>query len=88
VEEGDELADPAQLISDVKSGNLSPKVWEDTEIKEKKGDKFGEVEITLVCDRSGSMDEGQKAVEQRKSAVLIMEVLKEFEQIDTLHESI
>jgi len=78
VEEGDELSDPAQLVADVKSGNLQPKVWENTEIIEKKGDRFGEVEITLVCDRSGSMDEGQKAVEQRKSAVLVMEVLKEF----------
>jgi von Willebrand factor type A domain. len=80
VEEGDELADPAQLVADVKSGNLQPKVWEDTEIKEKKGDRFGEVEITLVCDRSSSMD-GQKALEQRKSAVLVMEVLKEFAEL-------
>ena len=83
VEEGDELSDPAQLVSDVKSGNLSPKVWEDTEIKEKKGDRFGEVEITLVCDRSSSMTDGdgQKAVEQRNSAVLIMEVLKDFAEL-------
>jgi len=78
VEEGDELTDPAQLVADVKSGNLQPKVWEDTEIREKKGERFGEVEITIVCDRSSSMTEGQKAVEQRKSAVLVMEVLKEF----------
>lgn len=81
VEEGDELVDPAQLIADVKSGNLQPKVWEDTEMKEKKGDRFGEVEITLVCDRSGSMEEGQKAAEQQKSAVLVMEVLKEFAEL-------
>lgn len=80
VEEGDELTDPAQLVADVKSGNLQPKVWEDTEIKEKKGDRFGEVEITLVCDRSGSMA-GKKAEEQRKSAVLVMEVLKEFAEL-------
>lgn len=80
VEEGDELVDPAQLVADVKSGNLEPKVWEDTEIKEKKGDRFGEVEITLVCDQSGSMG-GIKAEEQRKSAVLVMEVLKEFVEL-------
>lgn len=80
VEEGDDLVDPAQLVADVRSGNLQPKVWEDTEIKEKKGDRFGEVEITLVCDRSGSMA-GQKAEEQRKSAVLIMEVLKDFAEL-------
>lgn len=81
VEEGDEIVDPAQLVAEVKLGNLYPKVWEDTEIKEKSGDKFGEVEITLVCDRSSSMFEGQKAIEQRRSAVLIMEVLKEFAQL-------
>jgi hypothetical protein len=83
VEEGDELVDPAQLIADVKSGNLNPKVWEDTEIREKRGDRFGEVEITLVCDRSDSMNDGdgQKAEEQRKSAVLVMEVLKEFAEM-------
>lgn len=80
VEEGDELVDPAQLVADVKSGNLQPKVWEDTEIKEKKGDRFGEVEITLVCDRSSSMA-GQKEEEQRKSAVLVMEALKEFAEL-------
>jgi len=83
VEEGEELTEPAQLVADVKSGNLQPKVWEDTEIKEKKGDRFGEIEITLVCDRSSSMTDGngQKAVEQRKSAVLMMEVLKDFAEM-------
>lgn len=83
VEEGDDLVDPAQLVADVKAGNLQPKVWEDTEIKEKKGEMFGEVEITLICDRSSSMTDGdgQKAVEQRKSAVLVMEALKEFAEL-------
>lgn len=77
VEEGEELVDPTELVSQVKAGNLEPKVWETYEIKEKKGKKFGEVEITLVCDRSGSMD-GAKLIEQQKAAVLLMEALKEF----------
>lgn len=83
VTEGDELVDPAQLVADVKAGNLEPRVWEDTEIREKRGDKFGEIEITLVCDRSGSMKDGdgEKATEQRKSTVLVMEALKEFADI-------
>ncbi len=34
--------------------------------------------ITLVCDRSGSMEEGDKLAEQRKSAVFLMEALKKF----------
>lgn len=77
VEEGEELVDPAELVSQFQVGNLEPKVWETYEIKEKKGKKFGEVEITLVCDRSGSMD-GAKLIEQQKAAVLMMEALKEF----------
>lgn len=83
VEEGDELVDPAQLVADVKSGNIKPEVWEDTEIREKKGDRFGEVEITIVGDRSSSMVEGdgQKAIEQRKAIVAMMEILKEFAEI-------
>lgn len=80
IEEGEDLVDPAQLVADVKGGNLQPKVWESIEIKEKKGQKFGEIEITLVADRSGSMD-GNKLVEQRKAVVLFMEVLKEFADI-------
>lgn len=77
VEEGEDLIDPALLVSDVKAGNLEPKVWETTEVKEKRGDRFGEVEITLVCDRSSSM-EGDKLREQQKATVLMMEALKEF----------
>ena len=81
VEEGDELVEPGQLVAEVRSGVLNPKVWEDIEIKEKRGDRFGEVEITLVCDRSNSMMQGNKAEEQRRSAVLVMEVLKEFAEM-------
>ena len=77
VEEGEELVDPAELVSQVKAGNLEPKVWETREIKEQKGQKFGEVEITLICDRSSSMD-GEKLIEQQKAAALMMEALKEF----------
>ena len=78
VEEGEFIADPAHLVSEVKSGNLTPKAWETTQVVEKPGKKFGEVEITLVCDRSGSMEQNPaKLREQRKAAVLLMEALKE-----------
>jgi hypothetical protein len=77
-EEGEDLVDPAELVTQVKAGNLEPKAWETQEVKEKKGGKFGEVEITLVCDRSGSMQEGSKLTEQQKASVLMMEALKEF----------
>lgn len=82
VEEGEELVDPAELVAEVKAGNLEPKVWETHEIREVKGQRFGEVEITLVCDRSNSM-QGKKLNEQLRAAVLMMEALKEFaEQCD------
>ncbi len=83
MEEGEDLVDPAQLVAEAKAGNLEPKVWETWEVKEKKGKKFGEIEITLVCDRSSSMDEngGEKKHEQQKAAVLMMEALKEFADI-------
>lgn len=83
MEEGEDLVDPAQLVADTKAGNFEPKVWETWEQKEKSGKRFGEIEITLVCDRSSSMDDGDgsKRKEQQKSAVLIMEALKEFADI-------
>ncbi len=78
MEEGEDLVEAGQLVSDVKAGNLEPKVWETAETRERPGKKFGEVEITLVCDRSGSMAQGAKLIEQRKTAVLLMEALREF----------
>jgi uncharacterized protein YegL len=77
LEEGEVINDPATLVAEAKSGNLNPKVWETLEVQERHGQKFGEVEITLVCDRSSSM-RGDKLSEQRKAAVLFMEALKEF----------
>ncbi|MDQ1282101.1 MAG: hypothetical protein QG630_452 [Patescibacteria group bacterium] len=79
-EEGDEMLDPAQLISDVKSGNLKPKVWADTEIKEYKGELFSEIEMSLVVDRSGSMEENGKIKEAQKAVVLFMNSQKELQE--------
>ncbi|OGJ02518.1 hypothetical protein A3G06_01265 [Candidatus Nomurabacteria bacterium RIFCSPLOWO2_12_FULL_46_14] len=76
-EEGEDLIHPGELVASFKGGNLEPKVWETMEVREKPGLKFGEVEITLVCDRSASML-GAKAIEQNKAAVLAMEALKRF----------
>lgn len=77
-EEGDFLADPAELVSQVKAGNWEPKVWETQEFRMEKGKRFGKVQITLIGDRSGSMEQGGKSVEQQKAAVLFMEALTEF----------
>jgi len=80
VEDGDELVDPAGWLASVQGGNFEPKVWEDTEIKLKKDKLFGEVQITLICDRSFSM-EGEKQREQQKALVLFMETLKRFNDV-------
>lgn len=80
VEEGDELVDPAGWLAEVRGGNFEPKVWEDTEIKLEKSKKCGDVEVTLVCDRSGSM-KGEKQREQQKALVLFMEALKRFNDV-------
>jgi flagellin-specific chaperone FliS len=81
IDEGEDLVDPAHLIADVKAGNFEPKVWELFETKEKMGKKFGEVEISLVCDCSDSMNEGGKIHEQMKSVVLVMEALKDLQDL-------
>lgn len=83
VEEGEELADPAALVSEVKAGNLEPKVWETFEIKEKRGGRFGRVEISNIFDRSHSMNDGaaEKRREQQRAAVLSMEALKEIAEL-------
>lgn len=82
VEEGEDLVDPAELVAQVKAGNLEPKVWETDTVAERRGARYGEVEITLVFDRSGSMGDppGAKLTEQQKCGVMSMEVLKEFSQ--------
>ena len=79
LEEGDFLIDPVEAVVQVSSGNLKPQVWEDVERKEVRGQMFGEVEITLVCDRSGSMEEPiSKLIEQRKAVVFLLEALRTF----------
>lgn len=83
LEEGDTLDDPAGAYVEGMRGNFTPKVWEEHEIKEHRGNRCGEVEISFVCDGSGSMNEGSgvKRKEQQKAMVLVMEALKDFNDI-------
>lgn len=76
LEEGDYLVDPVEVVTQFHGGNLQARAWESTEIVEQRGKKFGEVEMTLVCDRSTSM-EGAKLIEQQRATVLLMEALGE-----------
>ncbi len=83
VEDGEELVDLAGLVAEAKAGNLESKSWETFEVKEKRGGRFGEIQITLVFDRSSSMNDGDgaKRREQQKTGILAMEALKEFVDI-------
>lgn len=86
--EGDLLAFPAEAVVAIKSGSDDPEVWQTLEVKEKPKELYGNFDITFVGDRSGSMS-GQKAIEQRKAAALILESLKEFsDDVDKTHNDL
>jgi hypothetical protein len=80
------IMDPAmisQAFIDAQSGVLDSR----TQLKVKKTEhdehKPNDLEFTLVCDLSGSMNKnkpGGKSYEQRLCAILIMEALNEFEE--------
>lgn len=82
VEEGEELVDPAELVAEVKAGNLEPKVWETQEIQERTGKRRGKVEWTMIGDPSTSMADppGDKLREQLKKIVMTMETFKELNE--------
>lgn len=71
----------AQTYMDVQAGIQNPRTMKDFEgilIDENIPTNF---EITIVADRTGSMQYGAKIPEQRGSCVLLMEALKEFSDI-------
>ncbi len=82
VEEGEYLMKPAEAVAEIRSGHTEPRVWMTYETKEHPKELYGAFDVTLVCDRSGSMDESSDGVvkkeEQRKAAVLLLEALREF----------
>jgi hypothetical protein len=82
VEEGEYLVRPAEAVAEIRSGRTEPRVWMTHEVKERPRELFGAFDVTLVCDRSGSMDESSGGVvkkqEQRKAVALLLEALREF----------
>lgn len=83
VSEGELLARPAEAVAAIRAGLLEPEVWETTERQERPRELVGNFDVTLIPDRSGSMDEADaagavKKVEQRKAAMLVLEALTEF----------
>lgn len=71
----------AQTYMDVKAGVQNPKTMRDFEgilVDENIPTNF---EITIVADRTSSMQYGAKIPEQRRSCLLLMEALKEFSDL-------
>ena len=81
---GDELILPAEAYAQKLGGEEEPSVFEKVEFKNKKEKIYGDFDVTLVLDRSGSMDTPSiKKTEQKKSAILIIEALKElYDKLD------
>ena len=73
---------PAAAVAEVRAGHRDPPVWMTYEPREELKAMFGAFDVTLVCDRSGSMDQSDgsavKKVEQQKAAALTLEALREF----------
>ncbi len=70
-----------QTYLDVRAGVPNPKTMKDFEgvlVDENIPTSF---EVTVVCDRTGSMQRGTKIPEQRLTAILLLEALKEFSDV-------
>lgn len=82
VEEGEYLVRPAEAVAEVRAGKTEPRVWMTYEVKEQAKELFGAFDVTVVCDRSRSMEESDgtsvKKVEQQKAAALVLEAMREF----------
>ena len=82
VEEGEYLIRPAEAVAESRAGHTDPAVWMTYEPREELKELFGAFDVTLVCDRSGSMNETDgtavKNVEQQKAVALTLEALREF----------
>ncbi len=77
VKEGDILTHPSEAVVAVQSGEHEPEVWETIELKERPKEMYGDFDVTVVSDRSGSMS-STEVLEQKKAVALILESLTEF----------
>lgn len=82
VEEGEYLVRPAEAVAEIKAGRTEPRVWMTFEDRERPKELYGAFDVTVVCDRSGSMEQSDgtavKRDEQRKAAAMVLESLREF----------
>ena len=81
--EGEILVRHAEAVASIKVGIQEPAVWETLEVRSRNAEHFGNFDVTLVADRSDSMNEADengvvKNIEQRKAVALLLEALTEF----------
>ncbi len=76
-EEGDVLVLPAEAYVESRAGVPKPKVWEEIDTRPKLEKIISNFDLHIVCDTSGSM-QGEKLIEQRKAAMLLLEAMQEF----------
>lgn len=69
-------------VAEIKAGHMDPTIFLDYEKQEVIRNRPNRIEITVVCDGSGSMDQegGKKATMQRLVAVLAAEALVDFRE--------
>lgn len=77
LEDGSNIDDHVSVVVGSKTGHFETKIWEDMVKKETSYKMVGNFDVTLVCDRSGSM-QGEKSLQQRIAVGLFLEMLKEF----------
>lgn len=78
LKEGVFLKDPATAYVESKYlGTREPEVWSDYRNKHETHQQCGSIDIVLLADRSASM-KGEKASEQRKAILVLLEAIKEF----------
>lgn len=80
LEEGNEIEDYTSVVTGSKTGNFETKIWQDFERKNRPNKMVGNFNVSFVCDRSGSMGDGEKAKNQRIAVGLFLEMLKEFSE--------
>ncbi|HBR80897.1 TPA: hypothetical protein DEA21_04665 [Candidatus Uhrbacteria bacterium] len=68
----------ATAVAEIRAGNLEPRVMLGPEKRETIRNRPNRIELTLVCDGSGSMNEAAKKQAQRCFAVLAMEGFAKF----------
>jgi len=79
VKEGELLVFPAEAVVAVNSGEQEPDVWESIESKERPKEMYGDFDVTVVADRSGSIEKEGLILDQKKAVMLILEALTEFQ---------